>query len=168
MRALILLEEEKYLPVANQLKKHSLADIEISNIDFNLTNSLKKAQCVILLGGKQPHLYLIKEYHDIVKDKLFLSTYYCESKLTFEIYIKITNGLVICQIPDMESELVQIISETCHNIFDESLKVLETNVDNYLQVISTIEQIENDLQVIIDDNLDVLPVSVIEHIFHQY
>lgn len=168
MQVLILLEDEKYFQIANQIKDKSNATVEISNIDFDLTKSLQAAQSVILLGSEQPYLTIKSEYYAIIKEKLFFTTYDSTDKDLFEVKIDITNGLVICQMPQLDQHLMPIVSETCHIIFDRSLKVVETTSNAYPQLKATIEDLERELQNLIDNNNYTLSNDVIEEIFHNY
>lgn len=168
MKVLILLEEEKYLPVAKQIKNNCTADVEISNIDFNLTKSIMESQVLILLGGQEPYTYLKTEYAQLLEEKLLFTTFESSQKLNLEINMKIMCGVVICQIPKLSYELSQVISEVCHLIFDDVLKVLEATDDTYSEYIHIITGIIDSLQLLIDNNENKLPTYIIEQVFHQF
>lgn len=168
MNLLILLEDEKYLPIVGQLKLNSLAEVEVSNIDFNITNPIKRAEAILFLGDNQSYQLFKEQYNQLLTDKLIFTTVSYDHKLNFEIEVYIANGVIICQLPAVNPEVRSIIIEVTNNIFEGSLKPLISSAEQYEVDINNIKMLDIALNKVSLNSLDVLPKQIVQQVISTF
>lgn len=168
MRLLILLEDEKYLSVVESIKLNSLVEHEVSNIDFNITNPILRAEAVLFLGGDQAYQEFKEQYTQLLADKLIFTTAAFADKSRFEVELYIANGVVVCKIPLVSNEISSVIIEVTNNIFEGSLKPLISSEEKYCADLNSLKQLDLALKKVSSDSLEVLPQQIIQQVIDTF
>lgn len=168
MKLLILLEDEKYLPLVEEIKRNRLIEVEVNNIDFNITNPIKRAEVVLFLGDEQSYQYLKEEYRGLLTEKLIFTTATTDIKSDFEVEAYINCGVIVCNVPRLSEDICAVIIEIAKNIFDGRLKTLISNEQTYKDNINQVIQLETELNNLANRSLEFLPENIIQQIFTNF
>ncbi len=167
MNLLILCEDDRHLKLSEKIAANPKLSAEVSNIDFDLTKSLSRAQTVLFLGDNEEYQQFCKQYLQILKSKLVLTladTKQLESDL--EITGKINLGVAVFGITPINQEIDFVISQSILKIFEELYKVMVVDESHLSNVEAQINQLGNQLQMLSDKSQ--LPSDVVRKVFHSY
>ncbi len=167
MNLLILCEDDRYLKLSEKIVANPKLSAEVSNIDFDLRNSLSRAQTVLFLGGNEEYKQFCEQYLQILKSKLVLtlaSIKQLESDL--EITGKINLGVAVFGVTPVNQEIDFVISQSILNIFEELYKVMVVDKCQLSNVEEQINQLGNQLQKLCEQSQ--LPSDVVRKVFHSY
>lgn len=145
MNLLILMEEEKYLPLVKSIESSELINCQVSNIDFKLDNSIRKAEVVLFLGDEVAYNMFKNDYEHLLATKLIITT----AKTTdapFEVECTIYEGVIVCRVQSGNEELRSIIIEVLAKVFDRTLEQLITDESTYEQNIASVNQFLSQLE----------------------
>lgn len=146
MEALILQEQEKYFELAEQIEASKLIKSTNSNLDFDLTNPIKRAQVVVFLGDEASYQQFLNEYSNLLDTKLIIKTNSSLPKSQLlEVEITIDSGVGICKIEVENQPIVTVIIESLEKIFANSLELLICNSENYQATRAIFEKYKSEL-----------------------
>ncbi len=167
MNLLILCEDDRHLKLSEKIAANPKLSVEISNIDFDLTKSLSRAQTVLFLGENNEYHQFCKQYLQILKSKLVLTladTKQLESDL--EVTGKINLGVAMFGITPINQEIDFVISQSILKIFEELYKVMVVDESQLSNVEEQINQLGEHLQMLSKQSQ--LPSDVVRKVFHSY
>lgn len=167
MNLLILCEDDRHLKLSEKIAANPKLTAEVSNIDFDLTKSLSRAQTVLFLGDNEVYQQFCKQYLQILKSKLVLTLAgikQLESDL--EITGKINLGVAVFGITPINQEIDFVISQSILKIFEELYKVMVVDESQLSNVEEQINQLGDQLQMLSDKSQ--LPFDVVRKVFHSY
>ncbi len=167
MNLLILCEEPKYENLAKEIATASNFDVEITNIDFNLTNGLKRSQTVLFLGDQESYQLFCNQYKEVLQTKLVLtiaSLKLLESDL--ELFIRINLGVLLVGTKRINDEIDFVISQAVSNIFEKVLKILLIEEEKLDENVSLVEEVGYQLEEIASGSQ--LPRDVVIKMFHSF
>lgn len=168
MNLLILLEDEKYFQLAEEIKASKLITATINNIDFNIEPAIKEAQVVLFLGDNYSFEQFLERYSELIAMKMIVRTCHeatISSQLDIPIYI--SNGVGICNLIAEGNELRQIIVESLCNIFEQSLSVVITNNQTFNHKIQVLEDYEQQLLSLVDQVQGELGIGATEQVMRE-
>ncbi len=166
MNVLILLEDEKYLPLVNGVKSNKQISLEVNNIDFNLSNSVSSAQVIIFLGDDESYRYFKLQYEGLITTKLILRTATANlNSSDFDLIAHIDNGIGLIALPQLESEIEQVIIQSIQTIFEGQLQLMFVSQEDYLQKLEIINQFKDAINLLADEYRSELTSNIINQLF---
>ncbi len=166
MNLLILLEDEKYLPLVRTIENNELIGVEVNNIDFKLDNAIKRAEVVLFLGDDLTYETFKSEYKQLLNTKLVITTTEVE-KHPFEVAVTLFDGVIVCRVQSGNDELRAVIIEVLAKIFDESLKQLISDELTYQDNIERINNLQLQLKGVIASDLQ-LPDYIVQQLITNF
>ncbi|WOO89053.1 hypothetical protein R2F61_09330 [Mollicutes bacterium LVI A0078] len=165
MNLLILMEEEKYLPIVKSIESNELINCQVSNIDFNLDNAIRKSEVILFLGEGDGYNFLKSEYENLLATKLIITTTKT-GNTPFEIESLIYDGVVVCRVMSGNEELRSVIIEVIGKVFDRTLGQLITDESTYELNIKSVNELLSDIQQIITNQE--LPTHIVQQLIESY
>lgn len=169
MKVLIIVEDERYQQLALALESNIKVEVEVTNTDFNLSKSISNCQAVVFFGDVQMYNQFVVEYQQLLNSKLMIRTNQGDQyQLPLDIELQIISGVGVCLIPQLGAELTSIIAESLYSIFDEKIKLMICDQQNYQQVLDSINQLNSQLKIISDQYEQQLGLETISKIFENF
>ncbi|WOO87300.1 hypothetical protein RZE82_09305 [Mollicutes bacterium LVI A0039] len=169
MNVTVILETDKYLALAKQLGENPQINVEVTNIDFDLTSSITSSQVIVFFGAENDYLEFFRQYRSLLESKLIIKTGSLSSLSSkLSVAMKINSGVGVCAIPDLEQPIRAVIIETINTIFDKSLKIINTTPTEFANVVETITSFEDQIQNLCENAEDRLGTAVALHMFKNF
>lgn len=165
MNLLILMEEEKYLPIVKSIESSELINCQVSNIDFKLDNAIRKSEVILFLGEDDAYIFFKSEYENLLATKLIMTTTKT-GNTPFEVESSIYDGVVVCRVMSGNEELRSVIIEVIGKVFDRTLGQLITDESTYELNIKSVNELLSDIQQIITNQE--LPTNIVQQLIESY
>lgn len=168
MNVLILLESKQEQNLAKVLKENPQINVEINNIDFNLTNSINRAQVIIFFGDNLSYDIFMSSYREQVVNKLIIRN--CDNDIissSLDIVAVIDSGVLVCKVPELERELEYVVIQSLQTIFEPTLKILICNEQDYGQMLDTVNTFKQELVSLTKQYDKQLSLPVVEQILRN-
>lgn len=166
MELLIILEEEKYLPLAEEIETSITITAAITNTDFDLTKAIKRAEAVLFLGDDVVYGEFTAKYGQLLIPKLVFTTSSVQSGLEFESELYITSRVGVCKLPVVSAELQSVIVEVGNKIFEPSLKLLFCQEVEFKPAVTSLKQLTAKTHKLALDHSSELPLAIIQKLFN--
>ncbi len=167
MNILILCEEKRYESLATKISCNPNVTCEISNIDFNITNSINRAQVILFLGDEAVYRSLCEQYSSLLVTKLVIT--FADAPLLnsdFEIIAKLSSGVCVCKVSNINDELDLVVANSLKQIFGNSFKMLTVNGEDFSVIVNEISNIEAKLEAL--ESNPYVSAATIRKIFHNF